>query len=136
MKQGYSHLCKIQPDLLKNRLIDILLNALQSLTVHEGGLHSQFSEHSNFLAIPYLLLEKDLLCLCQHQRNQRPDRIMIEICRRRMKEVLIDVGKHAGGCLERVVCCFEAGILMSILSGRVTGQNSGYVEDDRGFFEG
>lgn len=53
-----------------------------------------------------------------------------------MQEVLIDVCKHSSGCLERVVGCFDTSIISAVLIGGMTGEDGGYVEDDRCLFIG
>jgi hypothetical protein len=52
-----------------------------------------------------------------------------------VEEVFVDVGEHAGRCLEVVVCGLETGIVGAILVCGMAGKNSRDVENDRGFFE-
>lgn len=51
-----------------------------------------------------------------------------------MQEIFIDVGKHAGRSLERMVRSLEADIFVAILVGRVARQDGGDVEYDGRFF--
>lgn len=53
-----------------------------------------------------------------------------------MEEILVDVGVHSGGRLERVVGDLERGLLSAILKDCITRQHGGNVEDDGGLFEG
>lgn len=53
-----------------------------------------------------------------------------------MEEVLVDVGEHASGGLERVVGGLEADVLGPQLVCSMAGEHSGDVEDDGSFLEG
>jgi hypothetical protein len=53
-----------------------------------------------------------------------------------VEEVLVDVGEHAGGGLERVVRRLEADILVAVLVGGVAREDGRDVEDDGGLFVG
>ena len=50
-----------------------------------------------------------------------------------MQEVLVDVGEHACGSLERVIGGLEAGIIGTVLVCGMTGQDGRDVEDNRCF---
>ena len=53
-----------------------------------------------------------------------------------MQEILVDIGEHAGGCLEGMVSSLEACIFMSVLMGSVAGEDSCNIEDYGSFFVG
>ena len=52
-----------------------------------------------------------------------------------MKEVFVDVGKHAGRGLERVVGGLETGFVGAVLERGMAGEDGGDVEDDGGLFK-
>ena len=53
-----------------------------------------------------------------------------------MQEILVDVGEHARGCLERVVGRLKPGVVGSVLVGGMAGQDGGDIEDDGRFLKG
>lgn len=70
-----AHLNHCQPDFLKNGLCDILLHALNGLTVEIPRLRCQLGQQSRFLLVLDLLLQEDLLCLSKHNMYQALDRL-------------------------------------------------------------
>lgn len=125
-----------QPDLFKNGLSDVFLDALNRTTVQRASLASQLCQQRHLFLVCDLLFEKDLLRLCQHDGNERLDGIAAEIDRWCVQKVLVDVGEHACRGLERVICGLEAGFFGPGLVGGMAGEDGGDVEDDGGLFEG
>ena len=120
-----------KPNLLEDSFGDILLHALDGLGIQRSRLTGELGQQSDLLIIGDLLLEEDLLTLSQHDTDQRLDRLSTEVGRRCMKEVLVDVGEHAGGGLKGMVGGLEAGVVGSILIRGMAGEYRGDVEDDR-----
>ena len=122
-----------QPHLFKDGLVHIFLDALCGLGVQQSGLAGQLREQTDLLVVRNLLLQEDLLALSEHDADQGLDRLSTEIGGWRMQEVLVDVGKHAGGRLKGVVGRLEPAVLRTVLVGGMTGEDGGDVEDDGRF---
>lgn len=53
-----------------------------------------------------------------------------------MKKVLIDIGKHAGRSLERMIRRLQPDLVKSVLISSMTRKDGRYIEDDGGLFVG
>ena len=103
-----TYLHKQHPNFLKDGLVHVLLDALESLGVQICCLARELGKQCNLLLIANLLLEKYLLRLSQRNANQGLDSVSAKVGGWRMQEILIYIGEHASGGLEGMVGGLEA----------------------------
>lgn len=132
----YAYLHKKVPDFVEYDPVHVVLRPLQCLGIQVRCLARNLGEYPNLLLIHHLLLQEHFRSLGEHDLNQGLDGVAAQVGRWRVEEVLVDVGEHAGGCLEGVVGHLQPGILGAVLGGGVAGEDGGDVEDDGGLFEG
>ena len=76
------------------------------------------------------LLEEDLVCLCEHDRDEELDDLATQIGRGRVQEVVVDVREHARRRAEVVERALEALGVGPVLRGRDGGVRRRDLEDD------